>query len=139
MGIGECAGAVVPLVQVELAACERECFEAQILLDENKREQATKTANSAMLHAAKALIKTQFLDIAEDPQTILQEFRTRLLDTQLFWDRFSQDKFALYLFRAYEEEVSDYSPDFARQRIEETQLFIEAAYRCFDSMANDGG
>ena len=136
MGIGECAGEVVPLVQVELASCERESFESQVLLDEGEYEKATHTANSAMLHAAKALVKTQFLDIPEDPQIIQDEFRTRLLDTQLFWDRFAQDKFARYLFRAHEEEVSEYTQEFARQRIEETQLFIEAAYRCFDRMSS---
>ena len=139
MGIGECAGEVIPLIQVEMAACEREAFEAQVLLDEEDYEKATHTANSAMLHAAKALVKTQFLDIPEDAQVIQDEFRTRLLDTQLFWDRFAQDKFARYLFRAYEEEVVESTQEFARQRIEETQLFIEAAYRCFDRMSSDQG
>jgi len=135
LGIGECAGAVVPLAQFELSNCETEAFEAQIHLDEGDYNQAVQAANSSMLHAAKALIKTQFLDIPEDPQAILPEFQSRFLDTQLFYDRFAQDKFARYLFQAFEEDLADNTQDTARYRIEEAQLFIEAAYRCFDRMA----
>src|SRR4029078_11797287 len=36
MGEGECAGEVVPYVEVELASAERELFEAQVLLDERQ-------------------------------------------------------------------------------------------------------
>ena len=36
MGVGECAGEVVPYVEFELAAAERELFEAQLLLDEKQ-------------------------------------------------------------------------------------------------------
>ena len=135
MGKGECAGEVVPLIHFELAACEREAFEAQIHLDEDRYENAYQTSYSAMLHAAKALVKTQFLDIQEDPDSIIKEFRNRFFDTELFWDTYAKDKFARYLFRAHETEVSEYTRDQAHSIAEEAGLFIEAAYRCFDGMS----
>jgi sulfite reductase (ferredoxin) len=89
-----------------------------------------------MLHAARALIKTQFLDIPEEPDRIIEEFRRRFLDTELFFDPFAKDKFARYLFKAHEEEQNgvDYTPDLAHQRIEEAQLFIEATHSCYGRM-----
>ena len=134
MGKGECAGEIVPLIHFELSGCEREAFEAQVHLDEGDSEQACQTAYSAMLHAAKSLIKTQFLDVPEDPDTIIEEFRRRFFDTELFFDPYAKDKFARYLFRAHETEFTAPTPDLARRLIEEAQLFIEATYRCSDNM-----
>ncbi len=135
MGKGECAGEVVPLIHFELSDCEREAFEAQVLLDEGDYEKSYRTAYSAMLHAAKALVKTQYLDIPEDARTIVAEFRKRFYDTKLFWDTYAQDKFARYLLRAHETEVTEYTQDLARKTSEEAGLFIEATYRCFDAMS----
>ncbi|NKB66854.1 MAG: nitrite/sulfite reductase [Candidatus Latescibacteria bacterium] len=135
MGKGECAGEVVPLVNFELSACEQEALEAQVQFDEGHFEQAYKTAYSAMLHAAKALVKTQFLDVPEDPDTIVAEFRTRFYDTELFWDPYAHGKFANYLLRTHETQVETYTQDLARSLTEEASLFIEAAYRCFNQMS----
>ena len=134
MGKGECAGAVVPLVQFEFTSCEREAFEAQVFLEEGDYEKAYKTAYIAMLHAAKALVKTQFLDVPEDPDTIVEEFRKRFFDTKLFWDPFAKAKFANYLFRVHSDEVSEYTRDRAHEVVEETGLFIEAAHSCYGKM-----
>ena len=87
-----------------------------------------------MVHAAKALVKTQFLDVPEDPDTIVEEFRTRFNDTELFFDAFAKGKFANYLFRVHKEEVSEYNQDKAHQVIQETQLFIEATHACYGRM-----
>ena len=135
MGKGECAGEVVPLIHFELSACEREAFEAQVLVDEGDYEAACTTAYMAMVHAAKALVKTQFLDIAEDPERIVGEFRARFVETQLFWDKYAKDKFANYLFRNHENSATEFTADSARSVTEEAGLFIEATYRCFDAMA----
>ena len=134
MGKGECAGEVVPLIHFELSACEREAFEAQILLDEEDFAKAYELAFAGMLHAAKALVRTQFLDVPEDADAIISEFRTRFVDTELFFDTYAKDKFARYLINAHEADVEHYTPDLARKLIEESGLFIEAAYRCFDGM-----
>ena len=134
MGKGECAGEVVTLVQFELSGCETEAFEAQIHLDEGNYEAAYKTAFSSMLHAAKALVKTQFLDVPEKADAIIEEFRTRFCDTELFYNQFAGAKFANYLFRIHEEEVTEYTQDIAHQVIEEALLFIEATYACYGQM-----
>ena len=134
MGKGECAGEVVSLVQFELSGCETESFESQIYLEEDDYEAAYKTAFSAMLHAAKALVKTQFLDVPEEADVIVEEFRTRFCDTELFYNQFAGAKFANYLFRVHEEEVAEYTRDIAHQVVEEAQLFIEEAYACYGQM-----
>ena len=134
MGKGECAGEVVPLIHFELSACEREAFEAQVLMDEGDHKGACTTAYAAMVHAAKALVKTQFLDVPEDPDRIVSEFRTRFVDTQLFWDQYAKDKFANYLLRAHDNPPIGGDADVARSLTEEASLYIEAAYRCFDAM-----
>ena len=134
MGKGECAGEVVSLVEFELSGCETESFEAQLQLDEGNYEAAYKGAFSSMLHAAKALIKTQWLDVPEDADTIVKEFRERFCDTELFYNQFAGPKFANYLFRVHEEQVTNYTQDVAHQVIEEAQLFIEQAYACYGRM-----
>src|SRR4029450_12895278 len=81
-----------------------------------------------MLQAAKALIQVQYIDVKDDPEYIVQEFRERFYDTQLFYDPFAGPKFALYLFHAHEEGLAGLNPAVVRRRIEEARLFIEAAY-----------
>ncbi|MFH1569016.1 MAG: nitrite/sulfite reductase [Gemmatimonadota bacterium] len=135
MGKGECAGEVVPLAHFELSASEREAFEAQILLDDGECEQAYATAYSAMVHAARALVRTQFLDVAEDADTVVGEFRSRFLDTGLFSDPFARDKFAGYLLRLHAEPPTAFTRDVAHRTIEEAQLFIEGAYACFGRLS----
>ena len=51
-----------------------------------------------MLLAARGLIKTEFIDIADDADQIVSEFKTRFFDTQLFFDKYAGGKFAMYLF-----------------------------------------
>ena len=134
MGKGECAGEVVTLVEFELSGCETESFEAQLHLEEGDYEAAYRDAYSAMLHAAKALIKTQWLDIPEDPDAIVSVFRERFCDTELFYNQFARDKFANYLFRLHGQQVVTYTRDVAHQAIEEAQLFIEEVYACYGRM-----
>jgi len=135
MGKGECAGEVVPLAQMELSACEREAFEALVLLDEGDFESAYNASFQAMLHSAKALVRSEWLDVPEDADVIIQEFGKRFVDSEIFFDPFAKDKFARYLQRTHEETIYDYSRDVAHRAIEETQLFIEAAYRCYDRIS----
>ena len=80
MGIGECAGEVVSLVEFDLADAEREVFEAQLLLEAGDNQHAAQRAYQAMLQAAKALVRTQLLDVGDDPDRIVEEFKTRFVD-----------------------------------------------------------
>ncbi|MGH7818558.1 MAG: nitrite/sulfite reductase [Candidatus Binatia bacterium] len=130
MGKGECAGEVVSLIEFGLAAAERQVFEAQVLLDAGDYEKADELAYRAMLEAARGLVRTQYHDVPADADTVVREFRGRFYDTQLFWDRFAAGKFAQYLFRRHERTERRFDEESAHHRIEEAQLFIEAAHAC---------
>jgi len=125
---------VVSMTQFGLAASERQVFEAQLLLDNGDYNKAAYTAYAAMLQAAKALIQVQYIDVKEDPEYIVEEFRQRFYDTQLFYDPFAGPKFALYFFHAHDEGVTDLSPAVIHRRVEEARLFIEAAYACYNRL-----
>jgi sulfite reductase (ferredoxin) len=130
MGRGECAGEVVSLIEFDLAAAERQVFEAQVWLDKGDYGKADELAYRAMLEAARGLVRTQFHDVAADPDAVVSEFRTRFYDTQLFWDRFAGGKFAQYLFRRHDHGAREQGEESAHHRIEEAQLFIEASHAC---------
>ncbi len=136
IGKGECAGEVVESTEFDLQASEREVFEAQTLLDSADVSGAADIAYRAMFLAAKALTRTQNPAVGEDSEVIVGEFRTRLYDTELIFDKYAKGKFADYFFRAHDEvqEKVPASADLARTRIEEAQLFVEAAHACFDRM-----
>ena len=138
MGTGECAGEVVSVSQFDLAAAERLVFEAQLRMDEGDYVHADTLAYRAMLQAAISLVKTQFLDVPDDPNTVVKEFRTRFYETELFRDRYAGSKFAQYLFRRHDSPPRDHTYDQAHRIVEEAQLFIEAAYACHDVLAERG-
>jgi sulfite reductase (ferredoxin) len=135
VGKGECAGEVVALIDFDLAQAEREAFEAQVALDEGKYERAGELAYWAMLHAAKGLVKTEFLDVKEDPEIIIAEFRKRFYDTQKFFDPFAGGKFAQYLFLAHNRQGKINNAEAAHHAIEEAGLFIEATHSCNNRLA----
>lgn len=133
-GKGECAGEIISLVDFNLAEAEREVFEGSVLLDEDKAAEADAMAYRAMLSAAKALVQTQFLDVPNDPEHIVGEFRKRFYNTELFFDKYAKGKFANYLFSRYERENGDVTKESARNVVEEAQLFIEASHACSSRM-----
>jgi sulfite reductase (ferredoxin) len=132
MGVGECAGEVVSAVEFDLAASERELFEAQVAWEGGQIEQAGAMAYKSMLRAAKALVKIETQNITDDPGQIVGEFRTRFYDTQKFFDPFAGGKFAQYLFAAHQKSNEPYTFDSARYRIDEAQLFIDAAHSYYN-------
>jgi sulfite reductase beta subunit-like hemoprotein/uncharacterized protein (UPF0332 family) len=135
MGVGECAGEVVSSVEFDLAAAERELFEAQVALDGSQIEQAGRTAYRSMLRAAKALVKIESPNITDDPSQIVGEFRARFYDTQKFFDPFAGGKFAHYLFAAHQKSGEPYTQDSTRYLIDEAQLFIDAAHSCYNRIS----
>jgi sulfite reductase (ferredoxin) len=134
MGTGECAGEVVFPVEFELAAAEREVFEAQVAFENGDIEKAGKTAYLAMVHAAKALVKLAYPGISDDPDEIVSQFRVRYYDTQKFWDPFAGGKFANYLFDAHQKSNQLHTSDSSRYLIDEAQLFIDAAHSCYNKL-----
>jgi sulfite reductase (ferredoxin) len=131
MGVGECAGEVVPIVEVGLAGAEREIFEAQVLIDEGKPREAVRRAYSAMLEAARSLTREKNLNLGTEPDEIVAEFRKHFCDTQLFYDPFAGPKFAQYLFRIHEEHAAAETPEAVHQLVEEATLFVDAAHQCY--------
>ncbi len=130
MGVGECAGEVVSVVDFGLAESESTAFEAQIALEDGRVDEAVRGAYTAMVQAAGAITRTELPNLAADPDEIVRQFKTRFHDTQRFHDPFAGAKFANYLFRAHEANGDPLAPDAAHRRIEEAQLFIEAAHAC---------
>jgi sulfite reductase (ferredoxin) len=130
IGTGECAGEVVSLVDFDLAAAERQYFEAQLQFEAEEFQKADNTAYRGMLQAARGLLRTQFHDVGDDPDSIIAEFKSRFVDTGLFQHKFAGGQFADYLLRRHEDRARRYDRDQVRQLLEETQLFIEAAHAC---------
>ncbi|NEQ96564.1 MAG: nitrite/sulfite reductase [Cyanothece sp. SIO2G6] len=142
IGIGECAGEVVTLTDFGVAKAESIYFDATLLLEEQPMNGNVKAAADkaleAMLKAAHGLLKVCDIDISEDPAVIVQSFRTNFYDTRLFFDPFAKGKFASYLFKGYEQRDEVITLDRAREIIEESRLFIEAAHECNARMLQSG-
>ncbi|HMR04883.1 MAG TPA: nitrite/sulfite reductase, partial [Polyangiaceae bacterium] len=131
MGVGECAGEVVPFAQMGLAASEREVFEAQLLLDQGQAKDAARRAYQAMLSAARALTREKNANLGDDPDEIISEFKARLVDTRLFWDQYAGGKFSQFLFGMHASGLAVADAEGAHEVIEEAQLFIDAAHQCY--------
>jgi sulfite reductase (ferredoxin) len=134
IGKGECAGEVVSWFEFDLASAERELFEAQLMLERGDSQSAGRTAYESMLHAAKALVKTEFWDVRDDPDEIVAQFRTRFYDSERFFDPFAGGKFAQYLFMAHQKVARPYTSETAHHLVEEAHLFIEACHSCYNRM-----
>jgi sulfite reductase (ferredoxin) len=130
MGTGECAGEVVSLVEFDLADAEREVFEAQLLLEAGENQQAEQHAYRAMLLTAKSLVRTQLRDVGDDAGRIVNEFKARFVDKELFDKGFASGKFAQYLLRHHDAAGHVATAESAHQLIEEASLFVEAGHGC---------
>ncbi|MBL4637446.1 MAG: nitrite/sulfite reductase [Kofleriaceae bacterium] len=135
LGTGECAGEVVSIVEFGLQDAERRLFDAQVELEGERSGQASMSAYKSMLTAAKALIMVFNIDIEEDADRVLSDFRKHFHDTGRFHDPFAGAKFARYLLNRYDNPPSlEDSAVTAREAIDEAQLFIEAAQACYQRM-----
>ena len=132
MGVGECAGEVVPIALMSLAASEREVFESQLLMDQAAYAEAADRALHAMLTAARALVREKVPDVGEATEEIVESFRKELVETKLFFDPFAGAKFAQYLYRAAKADGDSATAESVHQRIEEAQLFVDASYQAYD-------
>jgi len=139
LGVGECAGEVVSLFGIEVVKAESEAFDAQIALDEGDDATAEELAYKAMLSAARALVRTEYIDVTEDPDDIVPNFKRRFFDNERFFDKFAGGKFGHYLLERHESPPTAVDHDVAAQRIEESLLFIEAAHACEARMSAETG
>jgi sulfite reductase (ferredoxin) len=130
MGVGECAGEVISLAAFGFSQAEAEAFEAQLLLDDGKFKEADEKAYNVMLRAAHTLVQLQWLDVPWDPNVIVNEFRTRFVDTKIFWDTYHADQFSRYLFQRHENGPDTrFNADTAHKIVEEANLFIDASHK----------
>ncbi|NJN83178.1 MAG: hypothetical protein HC802_13440 [Caldilineaceae bacterium] len=120
---------------MEISRAEAEAFDALIALDEKDYTLADQRAYRSMLMAARSLVRNQYLDVSEDPDQIVDEFRARFYDTELFYDKYAKGKFASYLFDRHENGHGVPDEDAAHRLVEEANLFIEAAHACDARMA----
>jgi sulfite reductase (ferredoxin) len=134
IGVGECAGEVVSLVEFGLSAAEREVFEAQLALEEGRSSEAGQKAVGAMMNAASALLRTELTDVPAERDDIVASFRARLYDTRKFFDPFAGGKFAHYLFAAHAKANGSYSEEEAHHLIGEAQLFVDAAHAYYNRL-----
>jgi sulfite reductase (ferredoxin) len=130
LGVGECAGEVVSLFGIEVMKAESEVFDAQVALDEHDPVAAEDHAYRAMLWAARALVRTEYIDVSEEPDDIVAEWKARFFDTQRFFDPFVKGKFGRYLLDRHEDPTPSGDRAAAARRVEEAQLFVEAAHSC---------
>ena len=117
------------LTEFDLAAAEARIFEAQSRLEEQAVPEADELAYGAMLLGARGLIKSEFIDIGDDPDAIVPRVPHAFFDTQLF------------LRQVPRRQVRDVplpaarvgprrAPDAVHHLIEEAQLFLEACHAC---------
>jgi len=139
IGVGECAGEIVTLTQFSLATAESKAFDASVLVEEFERgeegvHEAARLAYSALLFAAQGLLKVDDPDVPSDPAIIFERFHREFIETRRFLDRYVGNNEWQYFQAAHEAGGRVRDRDEARRRVEESQLFIEAAHACYSRL-----
>jgi sulfite reductase (ferredoxin) len=135
IGVGECAGEIVPFVEFGLQEAEQQLHDAQDALDAGQAATAATGAFTAMVTAAKALVRHLDVQVKDDPDDVVANFKTHLHDTELFHDPFAKGKFASYLLQMHEEKpYQEADQEIAHRTLDEAQLFLEAAHACYERL-----
>jgi len=121
---------MVSLFSLNVAQAEGTAFDALIALDEKRYDEANERAYAAMLQAARSLVLSKNLDVGEEENTIISEFKKHFVDTELFFDPYAKGKFAQYILNRHEKGAPAATEDASRTIIDEANLFIEAAHAC---------
>ena len=131
MGEGECAGEVVSLADFGFTRAESQGVRGIAAARWRAISgRPTRWRTQAMLQAAKTLVQLQWLDPPTDPDTIVNEFRTRFVEPKLFWDTYPTANSANYLFARHSEGPDPrYTADTVHKLVEEANLFIDAAHK----------
>jgi sulfite reductase (ferredoxin) len=135
IGVGECAGEIVPFVEFGLQAAEQQLFDAQDLQHEGRSAEAAQKAFRAMLTAAQALVRHTGAQIRDEVDDIVEGFRKHLHETQIFHDPFVKDKFAQFFFRIHTEpRLATADETLAHRTLDEAALFLDASHACYQRM-----
>jgi sulfite reductase (ferredoxin) len=128
IGKGECAGEVVTPSEFSLTASEAKVFEAQVKLDAKDLKDAVNLAFEAMIFAAEGVVRTRNREWVGKAEETVAEFRKHFFDTGEFVKHVNNTQFAAFLFKAHENRLESPTYDEAHRRVEEAQLFLEAAH-----------
>jgi len=140
MGIGECAGELVPAVEFALSSAESKLWSAQDELERGATEDAARSAYDAMLVAAAGLVRHLGGQTRDDPDEVIATFRTHVFDPGHFNDPFVQGKFGRYLFALHASRAFDGADsEAAHQILDEARLFLEACYACNERLLAAAG
>ncbi len=135
IGVGECAGEIVPFVEFGLQEAEQQLHDAQDALEAGQAATAAAGGFKAMVTAAKALVRHLDVQVKDDADDVVTNFKTHLHDTQLFHDPFAKGKFATYLLKMHADKSYENANDeIAHRTLDESQLFIEAAHSCYQRL-----
>ncbi len=135
LGIGECAGEIVPFVEFGLQESEQELYEAQDHFDAGSFGDAAARSFASMVTAAQALVRHTGAQVREDAEDVVAGFRTHLHDTGVFHDKYAKGKFAMYFLNAHASKAFEATDeDTAHQLLEEARLFLEASHSCYERL-----
>ncbi len=135
IGVGECAGEIVPFVEFGLQEAEQQLHDAQDALEAGEPVKAATGGFTAMVTAAKALVRHLEVQVKDDADDVVARFKTHLHDTELFHDPFAKGKFANYLFKTHgDRSYENASDEVAHRSLDEAQLFLEAAHACYQRL-----
>ncbi|MFP6632321.1 MAG: nitrite/sulfite reductase [Planctomycetota bacterium] len=129
VGQGECAGEMVDQAEFMLDDAERLIFEASLHLEAEKTQDAAKVSFEGMVKAADGLLSTRGLLLSDNYDT-QAEFQKHFIDTGEFHIGVAE-----YFAKAHGEGDADVTPERSRQRVEESNLFIEEAHVIYSRMA----
>jgi sulfite reductase (ferredoxin) len=89
-----------------------------------------------MVTAAKALVRHLEVQVKDDADDVVANFRTHLHDTELFHDPFAKGKFASYLLKMHDDQsYAKADAEIAHSTLDEAQLFLEAAHACYQRLS----
>ena len=129
VGKGECAGEVVDQAEFMLDDAERLIFEASLHLEGGKNQAAARVSFAGMEKAADGLLSTRGLLLSDNYDTHA-EFKKHFIDTGEFLIGVAE-----YYGKAHAEGAKEVSGERSRQRVEESNLFIEEAHILYSRMA----
>ena len=136
LGVGECAGEIVPFVEFGLQESEQELYEAQDLFDKGESAAAAVKAFASMVTASKALVRHVGGQVRDEADAVVPAFREKLHDTGLFHNKFAKGKFANYLLKLHESKAYEGAdPEIAHRTLDEARLFLEASHECYERLA----
>jgi len=136
LGVGECAGELVPFVEFGFQESEQELHEAQDLLEKGDSADAASKAFSAMCTSAKSLLRWREVQVRDEHDDVVAAFKRDLHDTKAFWDPFAKGKFGMYLLNLAESKAYEGADEeTAHRTLDEAQLFLEACRAAYDRLA----